>query len=257
MVSFPRLRLPAGVIVSMPGRSARGTRDLGRGVIGEAQQEPPAALLVLRDAAQHFLFQLRAHPRQRAQFLFPAQAFQIVHRLHLEMFEEQRNTLRPQTLNLQEFERRRRKLLQQFVALIESPSLADLLQHRCQALANAGDVGNFALRVGKNVGDSFRIAFDGRRSVAVASGCENRPRPRSPSDRRFRTGCARIPDFPSLQCTRRKLWPNCFRSTRSPLIATFSVAAGQTSVRTPIPPSAVSCLWPPERDATARPGPRA
>ena len=72
----------------MPGVSPRyGGQFVGH-VFGVAQQVAAGALAVLRDGAQHLLFQLGAHARQLAQLLLAAQALQFVDGADLVMFEE-------------------------------------------------------------------------------------------------------------------------------------------------------------------------
>ena len=151
------------------GQIGQRRRDLRRRVVGEAEQESPAALLILRNAAQHLLLELRPHARQRAQLLLAAQSLQLVHRLQLKMLEQQRDTFRTQPLYLQKLQRRRRKLRQQLVAFVERPALADLLQHRGQTLADAGHIGHLARRVCKDVFYALGIPFDRRRAVAIAA----------------------------------------------------------------------------------------
>ena len=70
---MPRRRLPAGVIASTPGTSRRILDQFGGHAVGEAQQEAAGALPVLRDGAQHLLFELGAHARQLAQLLLLAE----------------------------------------------------------------------------------------------------------------------------------------------------------------------------------------
>ena len=124
---------------------------------------------MLRDAAQDFLFELRAHARQLAQLLVAAQLFEFVHRRDLEVLEQQRDALRPESLDLEKFERRRREFLQQLIALVEAALRFDLLQHRGETFADAGNIGDFPLRIRQNGGDAFGIAFDRRSAVAVAA----------------------------------------------------------------------------------------
>ena len=72
--------------------------------LAEVEQEPSRALSVLRDGTQHFLFELGAHARQLAQFLFAADALQVVDGRDLEMLVEQRDALRAEPLDLQQLE---------------------------------------------------------------------------------------------------------------------------------------------------------
>ena len=96
----------------------------------------------LGDPAQNFLFELRAHARQRAQLLVFAKLLQFIDGADLKMFEEQRDTLRPQSLDLQKIERGGRKLQQQFIAAIAAAALVDLRQHRGESFADTRHIGD-------------------------------------------------------------------------------------------------------------------
>ena len=56
----------------------------------------------------------------------------------------------PESLNLQELERRRREFLQQFVTFVAAAARFDLLQDCGEAFADARDIGDFAFRIGEN-----------------------------------------------------------------------------------------------------------
>ncbi len=169
MVSRPRRRLPAGVTASMPRQVREIRGQLARCLIGEVQQEPAAALPDLRDAAQDFLFELRAHARKFAQFLVAAKLLELVDGGDLEVLEEHRDALGAESLDLEEFERGRREFFQQFVALVEAALRFDLLQHRGEAFADAWHIGDFALGIRQDRRDALGIAFDGRCAVAIAA----------------------------------------------------------------------------------------
>src|SRR5205807_8682174 len=63
----------------------------------------------------------------------------------------------------------RRELLEQRVATLAGAAIYDLLQHSGESLTNAGNFGDFAFRIAQDVSDALRIAFDGRRAVAVTA----------------------------------------------------------------------------------------
>ena len=106
----PAPQAPAGVMASTPGVCRQMLDQIRRPCSRPiAQQIASAALAILRDGAQHLLFQLRAHARQLAQLLFPAEAFQFVDGADVEVLEDQRDALGAQALDLEELERARRE----------------------------------------------------------------------------------------------------------------------------------------------------
>ncbi len=78
--------------------------QLASHLLSEVEQKPAGALAILRDGFQHLLFQLGAHTRQLAQLLFFADALQLIDGGHFVMLVDQRDALRAQALNLEEFE---------------------------------------------------------------------------------------------------------------------------------------------------------
>ena len=88
------------------------------------------------------------------------------------MLEQQRDTLRTQPLDLKEFERAGRKLLQQQIAALAGAAPHDLFQDERQAFADAGDAGDLALRVLENIFDPLGMAFDSGGTVAVTADAE-------------------------------------------------------------------------------------
>ncbi len=85
------------------------------------------------------------------------------------MLEQQRDTFRTQPLDLQEFERRRRELQQQLIALVATPLGFDLLENSRQTFADPGDIRDFALRIREDPGNALRITFDRGSAVAVTA----------------------------------------------------------------------------------------
>ncbi len=57
----------------------------------------------------------------------------------------------------------------EFIALVEGAVRFNLVEHRGKTFANAGNIGDFALGVGQDIGDALRMAFDRRRAVAVTA----------------------------------------------------------------------------------------
>jgi len=85
---------------------------------------------------------------------------------------EQRDRLGAQALDLEQLESRGRVLGEQLIAALERAARGDFLQRRSQPLADAGDVGDLAPRVAKDVLDALGVAFDGRCAVAIAADAE-------------------------------------------------------------------------------------
>src|ERR1039457_7300333 len=88
------------------------------------------------------------------------------------MLEQQRDALRSQPLDLEEFERGRRELLQQQIAALAGAAPDDLFENEGQAFADAGDAGDLALRVLEDVFDPLGMAFDIGSAVAVTADAE-------------------------------------------------------------------------------------
>src|ERR1039458_801014 len=88
------------------------------------------------------------------------------------MLEQQRDALRSQPLDLEEFERGRRELLQQQIAALAGAAPDDLFENEGQAFADAGDAGDLALRVLEDVFDPLGMAFDSGSAVAVTADAE-------------------------------------------------------------------------------------
>ena len=118
------------MIASTPGTCAQVLDQLRRHALGVAQQIAAGALPVLRDRAQHLLFQLRAHARQHAQLLLLAEPLQLVDRADAVMLENQRDALRTEPLDLEELQRAGRELLEQQIAPLAGAALHDLLPAR-------------------------------------------------------------------------------------------------------------------------------
>ena len=73
--------------------------------LGVTEQIAAATLAISRDRPQHLLFELSAHARQPAELLLLAELLQFIDGADVKMFEDQRDALRTQSLNLQEFKR--------------------------------------------------------------------------------------------------------------------------------------------------------
>ncbi len=85
------------------------------------------------------------------------------------MLQDERDAFGPEALNLQEFDRGGREFLQQQIAALAGAMIDDLVQHHRQPFADARDVGDFAGRVGEDIGDTLRIAFHRGGAVAIAA----------------------------------------------------------------------------------------
>ncbi len=92
---------------------------------GEIQREASGAFAVLRNRAQDFFFQLRTHTRCGAQFLFFADAFQIVDRADPKVLYQRADTFRSKTLNLEHFQGGRGVLCEHLVAAFEGSTLLE------------------------------------------------------------------------------------------------------------------------------------
>jgi len=127
---------------------------------------------MLRDAAQHLLFELRAHARKFAQLLVAAELLQFVHRCDAEVLEQQCDALWSEPLNFQELERHGREFQQQLIAFVEAAALVDVLQDGGQAFSDARNVGDLPFRIRENSGDALGITFDRGSAVAITADAE-------------------------------------------------------------------------------------
>ena len=73
-----------------------------RHTVGKVQKEPACALTISFDAVQHLFLELGTHPGQFAQFVFAADALQVIDRFHAVMFVKQGDALRAESLNFQQ-----------------------------------------------------------------------------------------------------------------------------------------------------------
>ena len=90
----------------------------------------------------------------------------------MEVFEDERDALGAEALDLEEFERAGREFRQQQVAALAGAAFGDLGQHLGQAFADAGNVGDLAVGVAQDIGDTLRVAFHGGGAVAIAANAE-------------------------------------------------------------------------------------
>ena len=133
--------------------------DIGRGEIfgqfrgdalREAEQETTGALAIPGDRPQNFFFQLRAHARQFAKFLFAAKALQIVDGGAAVIFEQQADAFGSESLDLQKLERAGGIFFEHLVATLETAALLDLSEDEGDAFADAGDFGHLAVGILEN-----------------------------------------------------------------------------------------------------------
>ena len=101
-----------------------------------------------------------------------ADAFQVVDGADAVMLPQQGDGLRAEALNLEQLERGGRVLGDQQVAPLERSARGDLLEHGGEALPDAGDVGDLALRVFQDVLDALGVALDDGSAVAIAADAE-------------------------------------------------------------------------------------
>src|ERR1039458_2634674 len=85
------------------------------------------------------------------------------------MLEQQRDALRSQPLDLEEFERGRRELLQQQIAALAGAVIADLPQCDGELLSDPRDFCDFARGVLEDVRHPLRVALDGTRAVEICA----------------------------------------------------------------------------------------
>jgi len=166
---FPAPQAARNLDLLQPLDCAHVLHHFPRGVVGEVEQESATVFPKLSDPAQNFLFELRAHARQRAQLLVLAELFKLVDGPNLKVFKQQRDALRPQPLDLQEIESCGRELLKEFVAALATAAFIDLRQHGREALADAGNVGDLRVGIRQDIGDSLGIALDRGSAIAIAA----------------------------------------------------------------------------------------
>ena len=142
------------------------------GAVGEVDQKPSGASFVAFDAAQDLLFELLAHARKGPQLAVAAELFEPVDGADAEVEENGGDAFRTESSDFEQFERRRRILLQQLIAPLETASLGELMQGRGDSFADALDLGDLALGVIDNCFDAPRVAVDDDRRVAVAPDAE-------------------------------------------------------------------------------------
>jgi hypothetical protein len=126
----------------------------------------------LRDRFENLLFELRAHARQRAKLLIQAELFQIVDGGDPEMLDDERDRLRPEPLDFQQFKRRRWVFLKHLIAPLERPAIGDLGENRGHAFPDSGDVRDLLVGRVQQVEYPLRRAFDRCRRVAIAAYAE-------------------------------------------------------------------------------------
>ena len=85
------------------------------------------------------------------------------------MLIQQRNTLRTEPLNLQQFQRRRGIERQHLVAPLERPALAYFRQHCRKSFSYSWNVGHLTIGIADNVGDALRMTGDYARRIAVTA----------------------------------------------------------------------------------------
>src|SRR5579872_2682547 len=85
------------------------------------------------------------------------------------MLEQRPDTFRPQSLDLQQFQRGRWIYFKHLITTLEAAALLNFLQRRCDSLANSWDIGDFLLGILEDCRDSFRITLDRRRRVAITA----------------------------------------------------------------------------------------
>ncbi len=147
-------------------------RQLIGDALREAQQESARALAVAGDGAQDFFLELRAHARKLAEFLFAAQALQIVDGGAAVSFKQQADAFGAESLDLQKLQRAGGISFQHLIAALETAALFDLGENRSDAFADAGNVGDFARGVLENGGNLLGVRFDDTSGVAVGANAE-------------------------------------------------------------------------------------
>ena len=159
-VSQPRRRLPTMSRVA-PGAASRSHATSGSArVAASAEQVTAGMRLALGDRLQDERFLLRAHALEAAERAGLGRRFEVVERGDAQRFVEQRHRLRPDTLQAQQVEDRRRELLEQLVAIGGRAGGGDVADARGEVLADAGDRQRSGRRSGRRaagrVGDDLR-----------------------------------------------------------------------------------------------------
>jgi len=88
------------------------------------------------------------------------------------MLENQRNALRPEPLDFEEFERARRKFQQQLVALLAGLPLDNFADDEREPLPDTRDFGDLARRIAHDIGDALGESFDRGGAIPIAANPE-------------------------------------------------------------------------------------
>src|SRR5262249_33797943 len=96
----------------------------------------------------------------------------LIDRADAEVLPDERDALGTKPLDLEELERRWRELRQKLIAPLAGAALHDVLKHSGQALADAGDLGQFAFGIAKDILDALGVALHGSGAVAIAADTE-------------------------------------------------------------------------------------
>ena len=140
-------------------------------LLGGVEQETAADAAIVFDGFQQLLLVLFAHARQFANLSFARQFFDSVEIADLVGAPDQRDRLRTEALNLEQFEHRRAIFFQQFGVDLDGALLEKMLQIGEHAFANAGH-GEKLLGLVDQIGDLLRQRFNGLGGVAIGTNAE-------------------------------------------------------------------------------------
>jgi len=127
---------------------------------------------VLFDRTQDLLFELRAHPRQRAELLLQAQFFQFVDGGDWEMLEQDGDTLGSESLNFQKLQRSGRIFEQPEITPLAGSTLENFPDYDRQPFSNPRNIGDLAIRIPHDIFNPLRISLDRGGAIPVAADAE-------------------------------------------------------------------------------------
>ena len=137
-----------------------------RQFFGRVEQESSRDAAIVFNRLKQLQFVLFAHARQRADLAFARQLLHALEVADLIGAPDQRNRLRPQTLNLEQFEHRGAVFFQELGVRLDAAIFEKHLQIGQHAFANALYFEKF-LRLLDQVGHLLRQRFNSLRSVAI------------------------------------------------------------------------------------------
>ena len=140
-VSQPRRRLPTGGDVGVRRPLAQVARRAPRRLFVRVGQQVAAGVtLPFLERLEDQRFLLRAHAAERANPAVGRRRFEILERADAELAVERRDGLRPDALQVEQVEDRRRKLGDELAMVLGVAGLGDLADAGGEVLADAGNL---------------------------------------------------------------------------------------------------------------------